>query len=159
MDLHSKIKRNIRILIAVSAIFAGLFFSAIAYSFQQVSESVKEYEHTSNQLEEVKPQPEAPSEAIIPENTPKQPESAKKSQESVVLEEKVAPQAPEVQMERIPFTSKEVQPGQPESYVDTYGQCPFYENAGAKGCYPPADIQCNADWSVCEYIGTQWSGK
>lgn len=54
------------------------------------------------------------------------------------------------QMERIPFTNKEVTPGDPESYVGTYGQCPFYENAmEGKGCVPPPDIECNADWSEC----------
>lgn len=52
--------------------------------------------------------------------------------------------------ERIPFTNKPVTPGDPESYIGTYGQCPFYENAGEKGCYPPSDITCNADWSYCE---------
>lgn len=52
--------------------------------------------------------------------------------------------------ERIPFTNKPVKAGDPESYIGTYGQCPFYENAGEKGCYPPSDITCNADWSKCE---------
>ena len=49
----------------------------------------------------------------------------------------------------IPFTTKTVTPGNPESYIGTVGQCPFYEMAGDKGCYPPANLQCNADWSVC----------
>lgn len=49
----------------------------------------------------------------------------------------------------IPFTNEPVTPGDPESYVDTVGQCPFYEMAGPKGCTPPPDIECNADWSVC----------
>ncbi len=53
-------------------------------------------------------------------------------------------------LERIPFTNKPVTPGDPESYIGTYGQCPFYENAGEKGCYPPSDIICNADWSICK---------
>lgn len=57
------------------------------------------------------------------------------------------------QLERIPFTNKPVTAGEPESYVDTYGQCPFYENAGPKGCVPPPDIECNEDWSVCTYKG------
>ena len=52
--------------------------------------------------------------------------------------------------ERIPFTNKPVTPGDPESYIGTYGQCPFYENAGEKGCYPPSDIICNADWTDCK---------
>lgn len=50
----------------------------------------------------------------------------------------------------IPFTNEPVTPGNPESYIDTVGQCPFYEMAGPKGCYPPAGIVCNDDWTVCE---------
>nr|DAU46695.1 MAG TPA: hypothetical protein [Caudoviricetes sp.] len=50
----------------------------------------------------------------------------------------------------IPFTNKPVTPGNPESYAGTVGQCPFYEMAGEKGCYPPANIECNADWTVCK---------
>ncbi len=50
----------------------------------------------------------------------------------------------------VPFTSKQVTPGDPQSYVDTVGQCPFYEMAGAKGCVPPSNLECNADWSVCK---------
>lgn len=65
--------------------------------------------------------------------------------------------AQETMPERIPFTNKPVTPGVPESYIGTYGQCPFYENAMEKGCYPPSDIRCNADWSSCEYIGTTWT--
>lgn len=49
-------------------------------------------------------------------------------------------------------TSQDVTPGVPESYTSTVGQCPFYEAAG-KGCTPPPDIKCNADWSSCDYIG------
>ena len=50
----------------------------------------------------------------------------------------------------VPFTNKDVTPGQPETYVDTVGQCPFYEMVGEKGCNPPSDIVCNEDWTVCE---------
>lgn len=53
----------------------------------------------------------------------------------------------------IPFTNKPVTPGDPASYIDTVGQCPFYEMGGDKGCVPPPDIECNADWSVCTYKG------
>jgi len=56
-------------------------------------------------------------------------------------------------LERIPFTNKHVTPGVPESYIGTVGQCPFYEIASEKGCYPPPEIECNADWSVCTYKG------
>lgn len=53
----------------------------------------------------------------------------------------------------IPFTNIPVTPGDPLSYVGTVGQCPFYEMAGDKGCWPPKDIVCNADWSICKYVG------
>lgn len=53
----------------------------------------------------------------------------------------------------IPFTQAPVVAGEPESYVGTVGQCPFYEMAGDKGCMPPSDIQCNADWTVCTKKG------
>lgn len=49
----------------------------------------------------------------------------------------------------IPFTQAPVVSGQPETYVNTVGQCPFYEIVNEKGCVPPADIECNADWTVC----------
>ena len=49
----------------------------------------------------------------------------------------------------IPFTYGNGVPGQPETYVDTVGECPFYEMAGAKGCVPPPNLECNEDWSVC----------
>jgi hypothetical protein len=55
----------------------------------------------------------------------------------------------------IPFTQAPVVAGQPETYVGTVGQCPFYEMAGEKGCVPPSDIECNADWSVCTKKGEQ----
>lgn len=56
----------------------------------------------------------------------------------------------------IPFTNEPVTAGDPQSYVNTVGQCPFYEMAGEKGCVPPPDIECNADWSDCKMReGTQ----
>lgn len=98
--------------------------------------------------------PEAPQQSV--ENTPSEPTS-RTSSPATVKNEAAAPrpatggEAPKVQQpERIPFTQKEVTPGDPESYLGTYGQCPFYENAmEGKGCIPPPDIECNADWSEC----------
>lgn len=63
-----------------------------------------------------------------------------------------APQPKQEEPKRMEFTDKPVQPGNPESYSNTYGQCPFYENAGEKGCVPPPNVKCNADWSKCEPI-------
>ena len=49
----------------------------------------------------------------------------------------------------VTYTVKNVIPGDPLSYIGTYGQCPFYEDAGVKGCWPPSNLTCNADWSYC----------
>ena len=73
-------------------------------------------------------------------------------------EVKAAPQRTqnEAPAAHIPFTNEPVTAGDPQSYVNTVGQCPFYEMAGEKGCVPPPDIECNADWSDCKLReGTQ----
>ena len=73
-------------------------------------------------------------------------------------EVKAAPQSiqNEAPAAHIPFTNEPVTAGDPQSYVNTVGQCPFYEMAGEKGCVPPPDIECNADWSDCKLReGTQ----
>lgn len=59
----------------------------------------------------------------------------------------------EQQSAHISFTQESIMAGQPESYIDTVGQCPFYEMAGVQGCVPPNDIECNADWTVCTKKG------
>lgn len=56
----------------------------------------------------------------------------------------------DVQTAHVLFTNAPVTAGDSESYVNTVGQCPFYEMAGEKGCMPPADIECNAYWSDCK---------
>lgn len=107
----------------------------------------------ANKPTEVTPTPNAPQMQISENKTPVR--QAPVEREST----KTRPTVPEktVPLERIPFTNKDVTPGDPESYVGTYGQCPFYENAmHPKGCVPPPDIQCNDDWSHCEYIGTRF---
>lgn len=82
--------------------------------------------------------------------------SSRTSSPATVKNEAAAPQsaiggeAPRKQQgAHVPFTTKPVTPGDPESYVDTVGQCPFYEMGGPKGCVPPPDLECNADWSEC----------
>lgn len=70
---------------------------------------------------------------VTPSEAPNQPVESPVQQESA----------------HIPFTQAPVVAGQPETYVDTVGQCPFYEIVNEKGCTPPPDIECNADWSVC----------
>lgn len=66
---------------------------------------------------------------------------------------KPAAPAKQPQGGHIACTNKPVTPGDPLSYVGTVCQCPFYEMAGEKGCTPPPDITCNADWSNCQYKG------
>lgn len=70
---------------------------------------------------------------VTPSETPNQPPQPAPKQESA----------------HIPFTNEPVVAGEPETYVGTVGQCPFYEIVNEKGCTPPPDIECNADWSVC----------
>lgn len=129
--------------------------------------------YTASALQQPSPveQPSSPAPA---ENDPKPAESAKpaekqaseKPQEDVEIVETYVepskpaaqPAAPQSEPEpakkeaggHIPFTNKPVTAGDPESYIDTVGQCPFYEMAGPKGCVPPPDIECNADWSECK---------
>ena len=105
--------------------------------------------------------PSAESEAQ--QSAPAQPEAASSSTTApdTVKTQAVAPQSstgavvPEQKHEggHVPFTNQPVTAGDPQSYVGTVGQCPFYEMAGEKGCVPPPDIECNADWSVCTYKG------
>lgn len=82
-------------------------------------------------------------------------EAPQATQNAPQVQQPQAQQSAPVQQEggHIPFTSQPVTPGNPESYVNTVGQCPFYEMAGEKGCMPPAGITCNADWSICTYVG------
>ena len=97
--------------------------------------------------------PEIPNNSEATESAPEPVEIPETYVEPSVTQNTAQEQQKEPQLERIPFTNKPVTAGDPESYVDTYGQCPFYENAGPKGCVPPPDIECNEDWSVCTYKG------
>lgn len=162
MTLVKSLKFKIGALSVIAALTLGVSVYAYAQAFSEVRD-LNEVQKTT-------------------ENQTKTPESAKKSQESADLEENTSPEpayspatatqptkqtatqqtAPQpVKTEpldggHVPFTSKPVTPGDPSSYVDTVGQCPFYEMAGEKGCVPPPDVECNADWSVCTYVGDKW---
>lgn len=146
------------------AIFAVAFLTAAIIIGANASGTVQTLSKTINQTEKpvIEPVQEQSNNPEIPEssnNTPQQAQTTHVAPEAV--ETYIEPSQPqnttqsvsEPQMERIPFTNKPVEAGNPESYIDTYGQCPFYENAGPKGCVPPPDIECNADWSVCTYKG------
>lgn len=91
---------------------------------------------------------ERPQEAPKTVQTYQQP-SQPAAQQAAPQQSQPAPEKTEP-LQRIPFTNEPVTAGDPQSYVGTVGQCPFYEIAGEKGCVPPPDIECNADWSVCK---------
>lgn len=143
-----KIMRNLKALYLAAGVAVllsgGVVYAAVVTNGSELTEAIQ-----SSQVDEKAPAPaenrpepeEATTEATSTPVDYDQPAPVISSPPATP--EKVAP------LERIPFTNKEVTPGDPSSYVDTYGQCPFYENAGAKGCYPPPGITCNADWSHC----------
>ena len=87
------------------------------------------------------------------QDAPEAVETYQQPSESTAPQQSVQNEAPAA---HIPFTNEPVTAGDPQSYVNTVGQCPFYEMAGEKGCVPPPDIECNADWSDCKLReGTQ----
>ena len=139
------------------AIFAVAFVAVIVLIAASASGAVQTMSEATKAVEapEIVPvHTEVKKQA--PESVSDVPESVPTYQQPIEAVEAPQPQQSvesKQQLERIPFTNKPVTAGEPESYVDTYGQCPFYENAGPKGCVPPPDIECNADWSKCEYVG------
>lgn len=147
-------------LLASLAVFA-VAFGVISYITSSASGTAQVKSESINHKETpaIQPVQESTNSPEIPESSNEAIQSAPDAPESVQTyqqpsEPQTTPQAqPQQEMERIPFTNKPVEAGNPESYVDTYGQCPFYENAGPKGCVPPSDIECNADWSICTYKG------
>lgn len=148
-------------LLASLAVFAVAFVALVIYLNASASGAAQEESKSINQTEApaIKPVQESPE---VPETTEIQAtESAPDAVESVQTYQQPSqpqstpqPKQEAPQPERIPFTNKPVEAGKPESYIGTYGQCPFYENAmEGKGCVPPPDIECNEDWSKCEYKG------
>lgn len=153
----TKAKQHLLISLAIFAVAFGAVIILIATS---ASGAVKAVSEVTEQIkaptvEPVQSEPKfsgaGASEAI--ESAPEPVQIMETYSQPSVTPNAQQEQQKEPQLERIPFTNKPVTAGDPESYVDTYGQCPFYENAGPKGCVPPPDIQCNEDWSKCEYVG------
>lgn len=137
--------------IALAIAAAAIIISAV--SAQQTIEEAVQKDAQVPAPVKVDTQPkktEKPQQSV--ENTPSEPVSqsapADTTQPQRISNDTPVPQ-PKQQGAHVPFTTKEVTPGDPESYVDTVGQCPFYEMGGPKGCVPPPDIECNADWSEC----------
>ena len=143
------------------AIFAVAFVAIVVSIAASANGAVQTESSTQQSTEAPAITPVQTNSPEIPESSENQPsESVSDAPKAVQTYEQpiVTPNAEQeqqkpVEMERIPFTNKPVTAGDPESYIGTYGQCPFYENAGEKGCFPPPDIECNEDWSKCEYKG------
>lgn len=148
-------RKDLKISYIIFAIAIACFIASAIVGASQAEptlEALHEAQKTEQSENPIVPEPaqEAPqnaspepSEAVEPVSTPTAPAHPAAP---VMSDEELQSKQ---QGGHIPFTSDPVTPGDPESYVDTVGQCPFYEMAGPKGCYPPADIECNADWSVC----------
>lgn len=117
---------------------------------QKQPESQSAAQQQSDPFDPIHTQIEQPAEKQATESAQEPSKNAGTYQQpSQPAAQPAAPQ-PTEQGAHIPFTSKPVTAGDPESYVGTVGQCPFYEMAGEKGCMPPPDIECNADWSICK---------
>lgn len=155
-------KRHLLISLAIFAVAfltLAIVIGANASGAIKTMSAIKEQSEAPAVIEPVQEQSNTPEIPESSNDTPQQAQTTHVAPEAV--ETYIEPSQPqnttqsvsEPKMERIPFTNKPVTAGDPESYVDTYGQCPFYENAGPKGCVPPPDIECNADWSVCTYKG------
>lgn len=137
---------SITVVVLSVTLGAGFVF-AMAHALGDVNRQVQTVNESSSQPEPLESAETTPQEA--PQAT--QPAET----HNVPSVQQTTPQAQPEQPEsaHIPFTNKPVTAGQPETYVDTVGQCPFYEMAGEKGCTPPPDIECNADWTVCTKKG------
>lgn len=137
---------SITVVVLSVTLGAGFVF-AMAHALGDVNRQVQTVNESSSQPEPLKSAETTPQEA--PEVT--QPAET----HNVPSVQQTMPQAQQKQPEsaHIPFTNKPVTAGEPESYIDTVGQCPFYEIVNEKGCTPPADIECNADWTVCTKKG------
>lgn len=145
-------KRAKQHLVVSLTIFAVAFVAVVVFTatsasgaFQTMSEAIEkantpEIIPVESSVEEIQPR----------ESVSEEPEQAETYTEPFVTPKSEQQQQETPQLERIEFTNKPVIAGEPESYIDTYGQCPFYENAGPKGCVPPPYIECNDDWSQCK---------
>lgn len=151
-------KKIIIIAIAILAITAGVMTvqalagpqTATQKQPQTVQPDTAAQTHDVDPFSPIQANP-APAEEIQaaerPQELPKSVETYQQPSQPVATQP--AAEQP-VQGGHIPFTNEPVTAGDPQSYAGTVGQCPFYEIAGEKGCLPPPDIECNADWSVCK---------
>ena len=128
---------------------AGSLGNALQQAQQPETEQITVKPAKSEQLAK-KQSAERPQEPRKSVETYQQPSETPAQPQATGSTESAPQKAPAA---HIPFTNKDVTAGDPESYVDTVGQCPFYEMAGPKGCTPPPDIECNADWSECHLKG------
>lgn len=146
-----------QIVIFILALLAAACVTALAFN-QLVRSAAGQPEQTQaikKSPEKTEKQAETPEIEKAPEiQGPERPQELPKTVETYQQPSQSTPTTP-VQSEpqqggHVPFTNEPVTAGVPESYINTVGQCPFYEMAGEKGCVPPPDIECNADWSICK---------
>lgn len=148
-------KKKITIAIIVGIVLAILFI-VVTHNVngQSAENNVKPAKiNDSAQKTDVETTVTAPEGAQAVENEKTYVDSSSAQNTQVKSQESPSPAAKQESGGHIPFTNAPVVAGQPETYVGTVGQCPFYEMAGEKGCMPPSDIECNADWSVCTKKG------
>lgn len=141
-------KRNIIILAVIVVTAATGFMTVQAFNPEPAAVQTKP---AATEPKEVKTPEIKESTEIQPSERPQ--EAPQIVESNTVPSQPAAQPAPsqeKLEGGHIPFTSKPVTAGDPESYVDTVGQCPFYEMAGEKGCVPPPDLECNSDWSICK---------
>lgn len=137
-------------LVAVIAVGSNLT-SAVKSTIVEDQKMINEVPQDTKQIE--KSEESQPSEIQQPESAPEVPQVVETYQQPSQPQTAAETPKNEAPAAHIPFTNKPVTAGDPESYVGTVGQCPFYEMAGEKGCVPPPDIECNADWSECHLKG------
>jgi hypothetical protein len=157
MNLLQLTQRQVLIISAITVI-AGIAGMVSIYAYAAGSPASKHIYEANTAADTVYERP-APVNEVQAENKPADTPKPGNSNTAPVVTQKPAQAAPAQPGKaepqgggHIPFTNLPVTPGDPQSYIDTVGQCPFYEMAGPKGCYPPSDIVCNADWTVCEPV-------
>jgi hypothetical protein len=142
-------------LVVLTILIGGAIFCAFIPQIKDLTNAISEAQKPTPIPVIIEKPAESPAPAEIqgPESAPVESKPVQTYQQPSQSTTTTAPQPEADQGGHIPFTNKPVTSGDPQSYVDTVGQCPFYEMAGEKGCVPPADISCNSDWTICEYLG------
>lgn len=159
MNLLELTKKQVLIISAVTVV-AGLAGMVSLYAYAAGNPAI-DYKYKATQTADVEynglpstavsetQAEDKPQESQPPVETTSRPTTPKQTAQAAPAQPAAPEKTEPLNGGHIPFTNLPVIPGDPLSYVGTVGQCPFYEMAGDKGCYPPSDIICNADWTIC----------